>query len=495
MLKTQVCYQLLEPGSEWRLHRHWYEHSALGDLLNSPVRVIAGDTLYRCLDKVLEHKRAFFSFLRERWETLFQARFDVLLYDLTSTYFESDPPFSGKRQFGYSRDKRSDCVQVVIALVVTPEGFPLAYEVMPGNKTTLAQFLEKIESQYGRSERVWIMDRGIPTEETLAAMRGGQTPVHYLVGTPKGRLTRLEQSFVGLPWREVRESVEVKLLAQDGELYILAQSRARIFKERGMRQRRLNKLWRHLHELRGQSLRRDELLLKAGRGQEGSRTHLPLGRHPPAPGRQGRHRGHLHLRAAARPAAPGPAPRGPVPAALQSDRRGSGHAVALLHATDRDRAGVQGAQARLGYPTDLPSTRGPDRGAHLPRLHRLLPARHLEAHGPAVRAGTDAAGHPGEVLHLANGRCPSADRRRAASDVAAPHPAHTRPPTAAASTQAAIARTTAAAHLRVAPRQDTSQTAPCSADLWRPSTNNQSFTTVLALSCGSRASVTPTCGR
>ena len=256
------------------MHRHWYEHSALGDLLNSPVRVIAGDTLYRCLDKVLEHKRAFFSFLRERWETLFQARFDVLLYDLTSTYFESDPPFSGKRQFGYSRDKRSDCVQVVIALVVTPEGFPLAYEVMPGNNTTLAQFLAKIESQYGRSERVWIMDRGIPTEETLAAMRGGQTPVHYLVGTPKGRLTRLEQSFVGLPWREVRESVEVKLLAQDGELYILAQSRARIYKERAMRRRRLKKLWRRLHELRGQSLRRDELLLKLGAAKkEAGRTY------------------------------------------------------------------------------------------------------------------------------------------------------------------------------------------------------------------------------
>ena len=488
VLKTQVCYQLLEPGSEWRLHRHWYEHSALGDLLNSPVRVIAGDTLYRCLDKVLEHKRAFFSFLRERWETLFQARFDVLLYDLTSTCFESDPPFSGKRQFGYSRDKRSDCVQVVIALVVTPEGFPLAYEVMPGNNTTLAQFLAKIESQYGRSERVWIMDRGIPTEETLAAMRGGQAPVHYLVGTPKGRLTRLEQSFVGLPWREVRESVEVKLLAQDGELYILAQSRARIFKERAMRRRRLKKLWRRLHELRGQSLSRDELLLKLGAAKkEVGRTYHLVDIRLPQAGKAVT-ADTLHLRAAPRPAAPGPAPRGPVPAALQSDRRGSGHAVALLHATDRDRAGVQGTQARLGDPPDLPSTRGPDRGAHLPRLHRLLPARHLEAHGPAVRAGTDAAGHPGEVLHLANGRCPSADRRRAASDVAAPHPAHTRPQTAAGSTQAAIARTAAAAHLGVAPRQDTSQTAPCSADLWRPSTNNQSFMTVLALSCGSRAS-------
>ena len=100
VLKTQVCYQLIEPGSEWRLYRHWYEHSALGDLLNSPARVIADDTLYRCLDKLLAHKRAFFSFLRERWETLFEARFDVLLYDLTSTYFESDPPFSGKRLTG-----------------------------------------------------------------------------------------------------------------------------------------------------------------------------------------------------------------------------------------------------------------------------------------------------------------------------------------------------------------------------------------------------------
>ena len=146
VLKTQVCYQLIDPGSEWRLHRHWYEHSAMQDLLGSATRVLSDDTLYRCLDKLLAHKRAFFSFLRQRWEVLFQARFDVLLYDLTSTYFESDPPFAGKRQFGYSRDKRPDCVQVVIALVVTPQGFPLAYEVMPGNtseKTTLKDFSNK----------------------------------------------------------------------------------------------------------------------------------------------------------------------------------------------------------------------------------------------------------------------------------------------------------------------------------------------------------------
>ena len=200
ILKVQVCYRLIDPGSEWRLHRHWYEHSALRDLLGSD-RAIADDTLYRCLDKLLAHKQGFFSFLRARWATLFDARFDVLLYDLTSTYFESDPPFEDKRRFGYSRDKRPDCVQVVIALIVTPEGFPLAYEVMPGDiadQTTLVEFLEKIERQYGRSDRVWIMDRGIPSEETLALMREGDAPVHYLVGTPKGRLTRLEKAFLGL---------------------------------------------------------------------------------------------------------------------------------------------------------------------------------------------------------------------------------------------------------------------------------------------------------
>ena len=267
VLKTQVCCQLIDPGSEWRLHRHWYEHSAMRDLLDSPMGVIADDTLYRCLDKLPIHKRAFFSFLKERWETLFEARFDVLLYDLTSTYFESDPVFSDKRRFGHSRDRRSDRVRVVIALIVTPQGFPLAYEVMPGNtsdNTTLADFLRKIEAQYGRSDRVWSMDRGIPTETMLAAMRASEPPVHYLVGTPKGRLTRLEKAFVGQPWRAVRDAVDVKLEAQDGELYILAQSRARVLKERGMRRRRLKRLWRRLHELQGQRLSRDALLLKLG---------------------------------------------------------------------------------------------------------------------------------------------------------------------------------------------------------------------------------------
>ncbi len=266
ILKIQVSYRLIDPGSDWRLHRHWYEHSALRDLLGCD-RVIASNTLYRCLDKLVAHKPDFFSFLRARWMTLFNARFDVLLYDLTSTYFESDPPFKDKRQFGHSRDQRHDCVQVAIALIVTPDGFPLAYEVMPGHtsdKTTLADFLARIEDQYGRSERVWIMDRGIPTEATLQAMREGAAPVRYLVGTPKGRLTRLEKSFLKLPWKEVRQSVDVKLLTRDGELYVLVRSERRVSKERAMRRRRLKKLWRRLGELRRQSNHRDQLMLKRG---------------------------------------------------------------------------------------------------------------------------------------------------------------------------------------------------------------------------------------
>jgi transposase len=267
VLKTLVCYRLIDPGSEWRLHRHWYEQSALADLLGEDFGLVQSDKLYRCLDKLLPHKQGLFSFLQQRWQTLFQVDFEVLLYDLTSTYFECDVPETGKRKFGYSRDKRSDCVQVVIALIVTPEGFPLAYEVMPGNtsdKTTLADFIHKIETQYGKAQRTWVMDRGIPTEETLAQMRAAETPIHYLVGTPKGRLSKLEQAFLKLPWAAVRDAVEVKLLDQEGELYVLARSAGRVDKERSMRRRRLKKLLKRLHELQEQTLTRDQLLLKLG---------------------------------------------------------------------------------------------------------------------------------------------------------------------------------------------------------------------------------------
>jgi hypothetical protein len=269
ILQTLVCYRLIDPGSEWRLHRLWFEQSAMGDLLGADDALVQKNALYRCLDKLLEHKTALFDHLRERWQDLFGASFEVLLYDLTSTYFEAMPPQddNDKRRYGYSRDKRSDCVQVVIALVVTPDGFPLAYEVLPGNTadcTTLRGALRKIEAQYGKAQRIWVMDRGIPTEEVLAEMRQADPPVGYLVGTPKGRLSKLEKALLGLPWQAVRQGVEVKLLPQEQELYVLAQSHARVHKERAMRRRKLKWLWARLNQIAAMDLTREELLMKLG---------------------------------------------------------------------------------------------------------------------------------------------------------------------------------------------------------------------------------------
>jgi transposase len=277
ILQTLVCYRLIDPGSEWRLHRHWFEQSAMGDLLGADYALVQRNALYRCLDKLLEHKTALFDHLRQRWQDLFGASFEVLLYDLTSTYFESAPPDdeADKRRYGYSRDKRSDCVQVVIALIVTPEGFPLAYEVLPGNTadcTTLRGALRKIEAQYGKAQRIWVMDRGIPSEEVLAEMRQADPPISYLVGTPKGRLSKLEKPLLGLRWQSVRQGVDVKLLPQEQELYVLAQSHARIHKERAMRRRKLKWLWARLKQIAAMDLTREELLMKLGAARAKARA-------------------------------------------------------------------------------------------------------------------------------------------------------------------------------------------------------------------------------
>ena len=212
-----------------------------------------------------------------RWRDLFNVCFDVLLYDLTSTYFEANPPFSDddKRRFGYSRDHRPDCVQVVIALVVTPEGLPLAYEVLAGNtadSTTLRDFLDRIERQYGKARRIWVMDRGIPTEAVPDVMRKADPPVSYVVGTPKGRLTRLERQLLARPWHEARPGVQVKLLPQDGELYVFAQSADRVAKERAMRRRQLKWLWARLEQLRAMRLTREELLMRLGAARQKTPT-------------------------------------------------------------------------------------------------------------------------------------------------------------------------------------------------------------------------------
>jgi len=267
VLELLVVSRLVAPGSEFRLHRQGFDQSAMGDLLGTGFSVAEKDRLYRCLDRIVEHKTALFTHLRQRWQDLFQARFDVLLYDLTSTYIEGEGEEIPKAKHGYSRDHRFDCRQVVIALVVTPEGFPLAYEVMEGNtsdRTTLRGFLDKIETQYGQARRVWVMDRGIPTEEVLEEMRDAQREVFYLVGTPRGKIQQYAKEWLELPWQKVRESVEVKLFAADGELYVLAKSAGRRAKERAIRRRKLARLLKTLRKLRRSAPSRDQLLLRIG---------------------------------------------------------------------------------------------------------------------------------------------------------------------------------------------------------------------------------------
>lgn len=267
VLQLLVVNRLLDPGSEFRVHRQWFDQTAMGELLGSDFAVAEKDRLYRCLDRLLEHKQELFQHLRQRWQDLFAPPFDVLFYDLTSTYFEGEAEQIPRAKRGYSRDHRPDCLQVIIALVITPEGFPLAYEVLDGNssdRTTLRGFLERIENSYGRARRVWVMDRGIPTEALLAEMRDPSRQMFYLVGTPKGRVNQHEKKWLDLPWRQVRAAVQVKLYEHEGELYVLAKSEGRQAKENAIRRKRLARLLRKLRAMRRSLPKRDQLLLRIG---------------------------------------------------------------------------------------------------------------------------------------------------------------------------------------------------------------------------------------
>jgi transposase len=267
VVELLVVNRLIEPGSEFRLHRHWFDHSAMDVLLGRDFAVAEKDRLYRCLDRVLEHKSDLFVHLQQRWRDLFQAEFDLLLYDLTSTYVEGEAEGNPKARYGYSRDGRPDCKQVVIALVITPEGLPLAYEVMDGNtsdKTTLRGFLDKIETLYGQARRVWLMDRGIPTEALLQEIRSSRKETYYLVGTSRAKVKQYEKKWLELPWRKVRESVQVKLFEKEGELYVLAKSEGRQAKEIAIRRKKLARLLRKLRAMRRSCPKRDQLLMRVG---------------------------------------------------------------------------------------------------------------------------------------------------------------------------------------------------------------------------------------
>jgi hypothetical protein len=301
VLQLLVVHRLIDPGSEFRLHRQWFDRSAMDELLGVDLQAAAKDRLYRCLDRLLEHKEDVFGHLRRCWRNLFNVEFDVLLYDLTSTYFEGLCQQNPKAKHGYSRDHRPDCRQVVIALIVTPEGFPLAYEVLAGNTAdhmTLGDFLAKIEARYGKARRVWVMDRGIPTEEVLAEMR--QAGIDYLVGTPRSQLNKLQEELLELPWQQVRESVRVKLLRRDGELYVLAQSQQRAQKEKAIRRRKLRKLFGGLRRLQKNCRSRDRLLEKLGalKHQAGRAAKLVEITVPPPPSKVTAENFHFHLKVA-----------------------------------------------------------------------------------------------------------------------------------------------------------------------------------------------------
>jgi len=253
VLELLTVRQLVAPGSKWHLHRRWFLSSAMDQLLEEDFTVAAKNRLYECLDRLDQHRAALFSHSQGRWKDLFGATYDLLLYDLTSTYFEGEMEQAPKAKHGYSRDKRSDCRQVVIAVVLSAEGFPLAYEIMPGNtsdRTTLKLFLQKIQTQYGQARRVWVMDRGIPTEETLEQMRQSDPPVGYLVGTPRARWDQFKDQIQNLPWQKLRDTIEVKLLCQEEEVYVLAQSEGRRQKETAIRRRKLARLLGTLRGLR-----------------------------------------------------------------------------------------------------------------------------------------------------------------------------------------------------------------------------------------------------
>jgi hypothetical protein len=412
VLQVLVAYRLIEPGSEWRLHREWFGRSAMADLLGSDFGLAEAHKLYACHNLLLAHKDALFSHLTQRWRDLFNADFDVLLYDLTSTYFEgnaADLPEGTKRRHGYSRDKRPDCPQLVIALVVTPEGLPLAYEVLPGNTAdskTLRLFLKKIETQYGQARRVWVMDRGVPTEAALAEMRACDPPVQYLVGTPKGRLNRLEKHLIEKPWRKAREGVEVKLLAQDEELYVFAQSADRVAKERAMRRRQLKWLWTRLGKLAAMNVSYEEKLMKLGAARSKAPTAWRL---VDVKTRQKERR--ADLLAQSPEAADRAASRRALSLAHQSDRPRPRRSLAVLRPTRRGRGGVQEPEGRSGYPSGLPQGRTAHRGARLRRLPRLRAAGHPDAPAARARAGTHSSQRAGKICRRPDDRRPPADHR------------------------------------------------------------------------------------
>jgi len=249
-----VVARFCEPKSELHIAEHFYSATALADLLGIPAHDIYVNRLYRALDKVLVHKDALHRYLKERWGELFAIEYDIILYDITSTYFEGQAAKNSQAAYGYSRDHRRDCKQVLIALVVTKEGIPLGYEVFAGNRhdsTTVATIIQKIEALYGKADRVWIMDRGMVSAETLELLR--QDGRRYIIGTPKSQLKKFEKELRSEGWQMVHDGLEVKRCPaherKADDSFILCRSIARRNKEIAMRERFAKRIETGLRQL------------------------------------------------------------------------------------------------------------------------------------------------------------------------------------------------------------------------------------------------------
>lgn len=266
--------RLCAPGSELAIEQRWYPATALGDVLHIAEGKINDTRLYRCLDRILPPKTKLEQHLKQRYGELFGAEFDVMLYDLTSTYVEGAAEANPMMRRGYSRDHRPDCLQLVLALIVNPEGFPCSWEVFNGNRadvTTLEVILRTVERKYGKARRIWVMDRGVVSEANLAAIR--KRDGQYLVGTPRSRMKEFEQALKEeASWEQVRDEVQVKLIPIPGgqETFILCKTQGRQQKEQAIRDRFATRMEKALKTLHQQ--------VKAGRLRNRDKIHVKIGR-------------------------------------------------------------------------------------------------------------------------------------------------------------------------------------------------------------------------
>jgi transposase len=269
VIELLTVNRLCEPESELGVHQRWYGTTAMDVVLGTEDPVAAKDRLYRALDKAIEHKEPLEQHLARRWQDLFGAKCELLLYDLTSTYFEGQLGEVPLARHGYSRDHRPDALQLILALVVTEEGFPLSYEVFEGNRadvTTLEEILDSVQRKHGALGRVWVFDRGIVSEENLALLR--QRGLFYLVATPRRMLGPFQKELIKQDWSQVEghPQIQLKLISRDQELYVLTRSLERAEKERAIRLRALHGLRKDLAKLsktvRSGRVRRRELIYK-----------------------------------------------------------------------------------------------------------------------------------------------------------------------------------------------------------------------------------------